>query len=174
MMKHIRLLAILILLPLAAWAGDTLLIPATGGAAGRFPFVFHNPNATGAADSNMRLAVSDAIDPTQEGYVMPWSGSIVGASCSFEAIATFTTGGVASVAVKVNNVVVTNFAPLSATVSGVGIILFNGVQAAGLDTFAVGDFLGASSDITASGIATNGTLDSNTEDWICTVFVEFD
>ena len=173
MMKHIRLLALLILLPLAAWAGDTLLIPAAGGGGkGYTSFFFVSSNPSGSVDVGFRLFPNVAISLATEGYVMPWSGSIVGGSCVMETIATFNSAGFAFLSVLINNTPVAGFTSLNIT--GLGFNEISGVLAEGVTTFAAGDLLNGAGDIVGSGIDTNGTLDSNTDDWFCTVLVAFD
>lgn len=109
---------------------------------------------------------------TDEGYVMPYSGSVIGVS-GFYDVTGQTVAGVIALKPLINNVV--DALSANVTTSGLGKYTAWATQAAGIDTFAAGDKLLLAVDtITDTTYGSDGTAGVTIDDYQCAVAVVFD
>lgn len=139
------------------------------GARSIFTFVGAAP-ITSNPDALLRMTNFDlAID---EGYVMPYSGSVVAASCFYD-VTGQTAAGVIAAKPLINNVT----GALSANVTTAGIAKYTAwnTQSPGIDTFVAGNKLLLAVDMAGDATyGTDGTFGGTLDDYQCTVAVEFD
>ena len=134
-----------------------------------FTFVGASP-ITNNPDALLRMTNFDLA--TDEGYVMPYSGSIVAASCFYD-VTGQSVAGVIAAKPLVNNVVGT----LSANVTTAGIAKYSGsaTQLPDVDTFVANDKLLLAVDMAGDATyGTDGTAAVTIDDYQCAVAVEFD
>lgn len=165
-MRHF-LIALFVWWPLATWA-ETAIVPDPTMPYSIFTFVGAAP-ITSNPDALLRMTNFDLA--TDEGYVMPYAGSIVAASCFYD-VTGQTAAGVIALKPLINNS--TGTLSANVTTSGIAKYTARNTQASGIDTFLAGDKLLLAFDtITDTTYGSDGTFGGTIDDYQCAVAVVF-